>query len=369
MTLENNSISPHDSPLDTDYHRERALFAKKLFADPRMLPHRYVLVLTNLCNLRCPFCFQKKSRLPESLTTEQWLDFIDQLPDYAWVTLTGGEPLLFEGFEEVFHKVAAKHKCNIISNGVLLDEEKINLLLSEPNFRVLSVSVDNIGNTVRNVAPDLWQQTESMLQRFSSLAKEKGRNAILDIKTMVLDDNADQLFAIHRYCMEVLQCDTHAFQLLKGSPIQYADIMSDMKEMFMPHRAATYERFATIKEQLELVRRYHHETGRKCFLHPKIADLNGNTPITKLSLDYINAEDHDPDRFVACKAPWESVHINVDGNLFPCMAISMGNIKSRTLDQIINGDNFVYFKEEIRKLGTIPGCNRCGNLLPLVRKK
>ena len=38
--------------------------------------------------------------------------------------------------------------------------------------------------------------------------------------------------------------------------------------------------------------------------------------------------------------PWSSVHINVDGNLFPCMAVSMGNVKNTKLSEIIFSDKF-----------------------------
>jgi len=65
-----------------------------------------------------------------------------------------------------------------------------------------------------------------------------------------------------------------------------------------------------------------------------------------------------------CKFPWSSVHINVDGNLFPCMAVSMGNVKTTPLPEIIHGKDFMRFKDLIRKEGTVEGCNRCGWLRP-----
>ena len=49
---------------------------------------------------------------------------------------------------------------------------------------------------------------------------------------MVLDENAKDLLKIHKYCVEELQCDTHAFQFLKGSPIQHSDIMFDFDKIF-----------------------------------------------------------------------------------------------------------------------------------------
>ena len=77
-------------------------------------------------------------------------------------------------------------------------------------------------------------------------------------------------------------------------------------------------------------------------------------------MSYLNRESHDPKHFKVCTAPWSSVHINVDGNLFPCMAVSMGNVKNQKIKDIIFSDQFEKFKNTIRVNGTINGCNRCG---------
>ena len=79
-------------------HKKKTFEAYK--NEQTSLPHRYVLVLTNLCNLRCSFCFQARKKRPEAMTKDQWLDFIDQIPDGSRLTLTGGEPLVFKGFED-----------------------------------------------------------------------------------------------------------------------------------------------------------------------------------------------------------------------------------------------------------------------------
>ena len=349
---------------NTDYHQARIDFSKKIYDSPSMLPHRYVFVLTNRCNLRCSFCFQEKDRIEGSLSTKQWLDVIDQLPEYAHVTLTGGEPFLFNGFEEVFRAVTKKHTCNIISNGLLLTNEIIELLLSTPNFKVLSISVDDIGNIVRDVVPDQWVKAEELMRRFSEKRDKYRSNTVLDSKTVVLDENAGDLFDIHKYCIEKLKCDTHSFMLLKGSPIQYADHMLPLENMMHESKAYVYKNLSTILNELEKVRKYNIAMNKKCFVHPKVIDVNSTKSVDNLDLRFINNGQHNVADFKACKAPWESVHINVDGNLFPCMAIKMGNVKEQKLADIISSPTFQEFKDTIRAKGTVGGCNRCGYLLP-----
>ena len=70
-------------------------------------------------------------------------------------------------------------------------------------------------------------------------------------------------------------------------------------------------------------------------------------------------KDLDRKAFKPCKAPWQSVHINTDGNVFPCMAIPMGNIREG-YDKVFNGQRFKEFRDIIRNEGLVEGCNRCG---------
>ena len=121
------------------FSNELAEFRKKAYQMDNLMPKRYVLVLTNLCNLACDFCYQIRKKTKNSLNSNDWINLIKQLPDNSRVTLTGGEPLVFENFEDVFLEVIKRHECNLICNGLLLTEEIIDLLLSSKNFKVLSL--------------------------------------------------------------------------------------------------------------------------------------------------------------------------------------------------------------------------------------
>lgn len=349
---------------NTTYHDKRIKYADLLYENEDLLPHRYALVITNRCNLDCSFCFQERSAIPGSLTAPDWIRLIEQFPDYAHITLTGGEPLLCRGFRDIFLAATERHTCNIITNGLLLSPELIELFLSRPRFKVLSISIDDIGNHNRDVLPAKWEHMVSMLQLLHERRTAAGSDLVIDTKTVVLDKNAGDLLSIHRYCIETLHSDTHTFMLLKGHPIQYSDFMVPFESMRTPSLAYQYQKFETVVEQLELVRQYNLQYGTRGFTHPKVADLLSPLPVSAADLAYINAARFEKDRFCGCKAPWESVHVNVDGNLFPCMSIAMGNVKDTPLKEIVGGETFRRFKDVIRREGTVEGCNRCGYLLP-----
>ena len=113
------------------------------------------------------------------MTAKDWISFSRQLPPYARVTFTGGEPLVFNGFDEVFHEVATKFECNMICNGLRLTEKKIDYLLSYKNFKVLSISIDSVNNTVRKIAnknPKLWDlQWSHTEKKCADILKKKKR--------------------------------------------------------------------------------------------------------------------------------------------------------------------------------------------------
>ncbi|MBI2144015.1 radical SAM protein [Candidatus Woesearchaeota archaeon] len=346
-----------------EFHNRHEAFTDKAYVAGNLLPDRYVFIITNMCNLRCRFCFQKKDPRKDAMTAEQWISLAGQLPEYARVTLTGGEPLAFRGFKEVFSYVAGRFDCNIISNGTMWTRELVDFVLSYPKFRVLSISIDNVGNTLRDVRPEQWARAVEMIRYFAKRKAELNPGCVLEAKTVVLDDNAGDLLAIHRYCMEELGCDHHSFQFLKGSPIQHADVMFRFEDILKESHAVTYKKFDVIRQQLELVRKYNLETGRAAFLHPIIGSLVSENPLPDAG--YLNEARHIKGNYLPCKFPWSSVHINVDGSLFPCVAVSMGNVRETPLRDIIFGEKFMKFKQLIMEEGTVEGCNRCGWLRPV----
>ena len=103
-------------------------FRKKAYESENLMPKRYCLVLTNLCNLACDFCFQIRTKQKNSLNSDDWINLIKQLPDNSRITLTGGEPLVIKNFEEIFKETVKRHECNLICNGLLLTKEIIDLL-------------------------------------------------------------------------------------------------------------------------------------------------------------------------------------------------------------------------------------------------
>ena len=92
--------------------------------------------------------------------------------------------------------------------------------------------------------------------------------------------------------------------------------------------------------------------------------MGDDKPLNAAKMDLLNNVEHKKEKFLPCAQPLSSVHINVDGTVFPCLAVSTWNIQEKSIKDIIFGEDFKKFKNAIRKAGTVEACNRCGWLQP-----
>ena len=61
------------------YNSDLAEFRKKAYKLDNLMPKRYCLVLTNLCNLACDFCYQIRTKQKNSLNSKDWIKLIKEL--------------------------------------------------------------------------------------------------------------------------------------------------------------------------------------------------------------------------------------------------------------------------------------------------
>jgi len=102
---------------------------KKLKFMSKILNHSFGsinLILTRRCNLQCPHCEVIKRNNGKELSVDDWKVIIDRLSKkYFIFVFTGGEPLLYNGLEELISYASHKGITGLLTNGILLTEEKI----------------------------------------------------------------------------------------------------------------------------------------------------------------------------------------------------------------------------------------------------
>ncbi len=66
-------------------------------------PLAALLELTYRCNLKCVYCYNDRERIREHLDTAEWIGILGQIAEMGvlHLALSGGEPLLHPGFDEI----------------------------------------------------------------------------------------------------------------------------------------------------------------------------------------------------------------------------------------------------------------------------
>ncbi len=107
--------------------------------------------LTNLCNLRCPHCYQNAiaSKLPTEVTTPEIISILSQLAQYGVTGMLfgGGEPLMHPDIFKIL-RITTKLGmfANLSTNGTLITE-KIAQRIKNTGISRVTISLDGLGET------------------------------------------------------------------------------------------------------------------------------------------------------------------------------------------------------------------------------
>jgi len=147
--------------------------------------------ITQECNLSCAHCFRTNRGYfsGEELSAGEFCGVIDELTDIDIIRLLGGEPLL--ELEKVIkitrYAVSLNKKVVVLTNTLLLDEEKLGLL-KEAGVYTIQVSCEGIGRVQDRIRGRGY--FESLLWKVKKI-REYGINC-----TMVITLTPENIFQI-----------------------------------------------------------------------------------------------------------------------------------------------------------------------------
>ncbi len=119
-------------------------------------PKKVDLTITGKCNLRCIYCFHFNSPadIPKDLTTDEWLQFFEELnaANVLSVSVSGGEAFVRKDFNEIIEGIVRNRmRFNILSNGTLITDEKAEFLASTKRCDSVQVSIDGPNSSVHDL--------------------------------------------------------------------------------------------------------------------------------------------------------------------------------------------------------------------------
>ena len=324
------------------------------------IPLRYFLELTYRCNLSCPYCYVGNERNKNELTFDEWKTVINQMPIYSIATLVGGEPLIRTDFIDILSYVSKRifNKVHVVSNGVLINDEIIKAFIKY-KLLLLSVSLDGFGeNHDKNRGKDgIFDKIVSNLENL----KSQRTNQMIDIKTIVLKNNLDDLPKLYKLC-----CDM-GFEFLSISFLRNNcwKQNSTLHDNFMPEFNHNYP--------IEL----YFDMGHFMEVMKEIQSMKGNTKIrfspkfeySKNPLEAIDSFFSTPPNtptnkiYKPCTFPYNNMFINPEGDVYPCLSQRIGNIKEKSLKELFNLPQYCCFRKNLKASGgTFGACQMCCEL-------
>lgn len=337
---------------EDDYER----FAKYSVASP---VKAMCLNIAHDCNLRCKYCFASTGdfgtgrKMMTFETGKRAIDFlIEKSEDRENLELDffGGEPLMnFDTVKQIVEYARSREKeCEkrfrftITTNGLLLDDDKIDFINKEMSNVVLSIDGRKETNDNVRIRVDGSGCYDSILPKFKKLVEQRGDKEyyVRGTFTKYNIDFCEDVFSLYKEGFDQISVEP----VVCGSENPYALTEKELSEIFKE-----YERLA--ERILE-----NEDKGEKFNFFHFMLDLDQGPCAIK--------------RLRGCGCGNEYVAVTPDGDIFPCHQFvgidefKMGNLYEGTFNQDMKSDfaaAHVYTKPECRecwaKFYCSGGCN------------
>lgn len=323
---------------------ERKLFA---WAERQLSPLYGVLELTPLCNMNCDMCYVRLSREEmeskgRMCSLDEWLMLAKEMKDAGvlFVLLTGGEPLLYPYFKELYLELLNMGMViTINSNGTLMNETWIDFFSQHKPRRInITLYSKNEGGYEK-----LCHYPDGFKKAVNAIKKLKEKNVAIKINCSLTKENIDDYDKILDIGKELdvpVFVDTYMAPATREreKPFAYASRL-DAK--------------TAAKTRIKVLRR---EMGDEIFaesakLH---IDLVKNTPIG-----------NERKSGMKCKAGKCSFTVNWKGGMIPCVIMNEISVPvfkmgfDKAWKKIVEQTSQIYMSEKCSQCTYRKVCSVC----------
>lgn len=302
------------------------------------IPINAILELTPLCNMNCDMCYVRLSpaELEEQgrlLTVDEWILLAENMKKRGtlFVLLTGGEPLLYLEFRELYLKLKELGMIiTINTNGTLIDEEWADFFEKYPPRRINITLYGKDEHTYNQLChyQDGFRKTITAIQ----LLKERNIDVKINGSLTPLNvQDADELISLFKRWDVAWKIDTYMYPATRERIGKFQD-----ESRLSPKEAAKY-RVKFLKEKL----------GKDKFIL-LAKQLIGTVADYRI--------DENEDNLEACRAGRSSFSINWQGKMRPCVLLSNPEVNLLEIDFDHAWDILV---EKVGKIKFNSNCNKC----------
>ena len=298
-------------------------------------PISATLELLPLCNLNCDMCYVRLSKKEMDqqgslLPYTKWIELAKQMQEMGilFLLITGGEPLLFPHFKELYAELKKMgFIITINTNGTLFNQHWIDFFLKYKPRRINITLYGSNNDTYKKLCHYPNGFTDTM-HTIKDLIKHQ---LPLKINGSIVKDNVDELQELYDICLQhnvPIHVDTYMIPSL-SSPLLKKQAMIRLS----PEEMAQAE-LITLKNELT-------EEAFTAYIQQTIQKLEA-TPT------YPNG--------ISCQAANTSFAINWKGDMSPC--ISMKGLTISVLDHSLE-EAWEFLYKESKKLMMDSKCATC----------
>lgn len=277
------------------------------------------------CNLKCVHCraSAQVGRSPEELTTEEALDFVEELASFSHpiLVLSGGEPLYRPDIFRIAEFASWRGlKVAMATNGTLVDEEMARRIRMS-GVRRVSISLDGADAETHDAFRGLPGAFEKALEGARHLRQE---GVSLQVNTTVSQHNADQLPKVMALAEDMGADALHLFLLVPvGCGLEISEEQQVPAEAYERILNWFYDQSRVTRMELKatcaphyyrIMRQRAREEGRKV-----TPQTDGMAAMTK-----------------GCLAGTGVCFLSYRGEVYPCgyLPIKAGSVREQGIEEI-----------------------------------
>lgn len=356
------------------FDKARNLYASISYNDKMgkaVIPLRYFLDVTYRCNLSCPYCYLGTERKKDELSTQEWIDIINQIPRFGIISIIGGEPLTRKDFREIYIAASKRtpYRVNLYTNSLLMTESMIDDFIKY-KLLCLSVSLDGYKEThdINRNHKGAFDKVINNLDLISEKSKNKHK-IIIDVKTVLLENNIEDMLKLYELCSqkgyEFFSIAVKRNNFLK----QYPCLKNELTEEFykQEYPLELYFDMNKFKEVYKEMLKIAKHSKTKLRWAPKFKPTEEGLK----QLEYLFEHGKDPvsELYKPCTFPFSNLFINPEGTIYPCLSVAMGSLKEQKLKDIINLPKYRCFRKNLKASKLFTGCQLCCEAYPEMKEE
>ena len=307
-------------------------------------PLRIHLEVNDVCNLDCLMCARRSNRFPKNrgemptqvvTRLKPWFKFSE------YVGLAGnGEPFLHRRIMDILQSIVDIGSVpSVVTNATLLDEQRIDVLLSLGPV-ILVCSIDGARKETYEFIRK-GAHFEHVIDNLKLLKSKKEERCavypIVNFIVCVMKQNVDELSELVGLAHDV------------GAPLVLA-------QNILPYNDWARENMITDQRAVELSVARAQETAQKLGIGFQYIPMG--TPLDKATTENLTQSG----KGFYCDFLWQQLHVEVDGNVRYCCFWTegdTGNLMEKSPAEIWNSKGFVEVREKLRR-GIVPAdCREC----------